>query len=217
MKIKKKYLRLVNFLNAFDAFKDSDTLVEINESKFNVLKEFAQAVNINIDNGETGESEPTGEQENNKIKLISEQDFIATDYTEAGATLKFGWYENGTTRLGIPACTSANPAIMFDDFYWKNNYTTNKVTKNGIECVSYEQWTTRGIGFNNLIIDSTVPVFFGMHSWDSGNWSNTIVYVNDELIESYRTLFNQEPPQAIRQLSTYNTYNPTKTNWWLTY
>lgn len=212
---------MLNFINAFDVFKDSDTYVDVTENQLNKINSFIQNFNIQTisdESGETGEYIP--EQEF-KIKLISEEDFDAAAYIKYGLTQSFGYYENGTSRLGIPMSTyndiTSQSAIMFDNFYWKNNYTENKVTKNGIECVAYEQWTTRGIGFNNLIIDSTVPVFFGMHVWGNGYWENTIVYVNDELVESYVTLFGGDSPKAVRPLSKYNINNASTANWWLTY
>ena len=237
LQVLKKYALLVDFIKTLEKYNDSDTLVEIDESKYYVLKKFALDFNASIDDhnieptGEepTGEDpiiEPTGEPtgeiyDEPKIKLISENDFNAAAYIKYGLNQEFGWYENGTSRLGLPMSSNNNitseQAIMFGDFYWKNNYTANKVIKNGIECVAYEQWTTRGIGFGNLIIDSEVPVFYGMHAWGNGYWENTIVYVNDELYDSYQTLFSNDPPKAIHPLSDYNIINASKANWWLTY
>ena len=207
MQVKKKYSRLINFISAFDNFKDSDSLVEISADKYNQLQEFAQSF-VN----DTTETEI-------KAKLISENDFEATNYGVSGDILMYGWYENGTTRLGIPTSkigTSNNP-IMFKHFYWRNNYTAERETINGVNCVAYKQWTTRGIGFENLIIKSDVPVFFGYHAWSNGNWSNTKVWVNANHRQSYYDLFGDEQPRYIGTIEDYNMAYRSIADWWVAY
>lgn len=209
MRVQKKYSRLVNFLTAFDNFKDAEELVEISGEKYNKLQEFAQAFSAEINTSF-------------KIKLTSENDFEATNYGVSGDTFDYGWYTNGTTRLGIPTSrigTTDNP-IMFKHFYWRNNYTANgeRETINGVDCVAYKQWTTRGIGFENLIINSDVPVFFGYHAWSNGNWSNTKVWINNpNHRQSYYELFGDEQPKYIGLIEDYNRAYRSIANWWLTY
>ena len=333
MKVKKKYSRLINFLSIFDNFKDSDTLVEISNEKYNKLQEFAQSFTNNInEDPESQDPEPQDETDyifnvsnlpssltvtllpshdtllnyrweirtyqgyelgtivedsitvtyqiinlandlheddettevvsygandnyvtydlldklkagdneviitfnaNNlnveysasieikaydiKHKLTSENNFNATLFGEAGDELDFGWYENGTTRLGYPQNTGYNTPIIFDQFYWKNNYNDTTEIINDVECVAVQGWTTRGIGFNDLIIDSNIPVFFGYHMWSDGNWANTNLWVKAELCEEYHSIFGDEQPASIRSIEEYNIEHKNIENWWLTY
>lgn len=42
MQVKKKYAQLISFIKIFNKYNDADSLVEINDNKFNILKEFAE-------------------------------------------------------------------------------------------------------------------------------------------------------------------------------
>ena len=208
MQVKKKYSRLFNFLNAFDNFKDSDTLVEISADKYNKLKEFADSFSQII---------------TTKIKVSSADNFDATQFGNSGDVFAFGWYENSAQSLGYPQNTNYWDSIIFNDFYWKNNYYHTKTSTDGIKYVSLdEQWTTRGIEFKHLIIDSEYVVYFGRHQQTNGlmgRWEQTILYVNDELLNDYITLYTQrsQMPAQIKSITDYNNDNLDKANWWLTY
>lgn len=142
------------------------------------------------------------------------EDYIVNNYVSDGDYIVFGLYENHNTRLGIPNANGTG-LITFENFYWENHYITTNAEFNGINYVNYNQWTSRGLCFKNLIIDSPVVVYYGNHAWSNGEWNKTILYVNDELLNDYITVYNNgEAPAEIKPLSEYNTINSDKANWW---
>lgn len=145
------------------------------------------------------------------------------------------WYEGPfSTSLGMEQVYggAANESrVGIKHFYWLNHseglggYShRNEIrsvdgTKTYYYIYSQGGWNSRGSFFENMILDSPIPIYLGAHTWGNGRWRNTMLWVPDDQLEAYNLIYSTnepgEMPASISTMSVYNNTYRSMANWWV--
>ena len=103
MQIKKKYAQLINFINLFNKYTDGNEYVDISSESYDILKEFAQSVEVNnLPEYEPEQQEQQNDDSEYEERLINiEQELLTFNDTLSNINDRLTNLENNNNNSNI--------------------------------------------------------------------------------------------------------------------